>query len=99
MRHREDGQLCPPEPTNLTDTQPATWTHLPLIAENEGPLAQSSPFLAVPSSFPTSSAHRLAQIAHLKKSSLLEFPLWLSGNDPDQYPRGHGFDPWPRSVG
>ena len=24
-----------------------------------------------------------------------EFPLWLSGNEPNQYPWGCGFDPWP----
>ena len=28
-----------------------------------------------------------------------EFLLWHSSNDPDQYPRGHGFDPWLCSVG
>ena len=32
------------------------------------------------------------------KTWLLEFPLWLSGNKPDQYPWGCGFDPQPRSV-
>ena len=28
-----------------------------------------------------------------------KFLLWLSGYKPDYYPRGCGFDPWPRSVG
>ena len=28
-----------------------------------------------------------------------EFPLWLSGNKPARYPLGHGFSPWPLSVG
>ena len=27
-----------------------------------------------------------------------EFPLWLSGNKPDLYPWGHGFDPRPHSM-
>ena len=30
---------------------------------------------------------------------IMDFPLWLSGMEPDEYPRGLGFDPWPRSVG
>ena len=34
-----------------------------------------------------------------KKKKKQEFPLWLSGNEPNYYPRGHKFDPWPRSVG
>ena len=29
----------------------------------------------------------------------MEFPLLLSGNKPDYYPQGCGFNPWPRSVG
>ena len=28
-----------------------------------------------------------------------EFPLWLSGNEPDYYPWGCGFNPWPHPVG
>ena len=28
-----------------------------------------------------------------------EFPLWLSGNESNQYPCGDGCDPWPHSVG
>ena len=28
-----------------------------------------------------------------------EFPLWLNGYEPDWYPGGCGFSPWPRSVG
>ena len=28
-----------------------------------------------------------------------EFLSWLSGNEPDLYRGGHGFDPWPRSAG
>ena len=30
---------------------------------------------------------------------ILEFLLWLSGNEPDWHPWGCGFDPWPLSVG
>ena len=26
-------------------------------------------------------------------------PLWLSGNEPDQYSWELGFNPWPHSVG
>ena len=32
-------------------------------------------------------------------NKMKEFPLWLSSNEPHQYPWGCGFDPWPRSVG
>ena len=28
-----------------------------------------------------------------------EVPTWLRGNEPDYYPRGHRFAPWPRSAG
>lgn len=28
-----------------------------------------------------------------------KFPSWLSDNEPNQYPRGCGSDPWPLSVG
>ena len=34
-----------------------------------------------------------------RNRSALEFPLWLSGNESDQYLWGCGFDPWPHSVG
>ena len=33
------------------------------------------------------------------KGKSLEFPSWLSGNKADWYPGGHGFNPWPCSVG
>ena len=33
-----------------------------------------------------------------KKKKIQEFPLWLSDNEPDQYPWGRGFNPLPRSV-
>ena len=33
-----------------------------------------------------------------QKEKKEEFPLWLSGKEPDQYPWGCGFDPWPCSV-
>ena len=33
------------------------------------------------------------------KRMILEFPLWLSSNKPDQDPCGCGFDPWPCSGG
>ena len=33
------------------------------------------------------------------KKPLREFPSRLSGNEPDWYPRGRGFDPWSRAVG
>ena len=36
---------------------------------------------------------------YLFKIKAQEFPLWFSGNEPYQYPRGHGFDPWPCSAG
>ena len=29
----------------------------------------------------------------------LEYPLWLSGNEPNQDPGGLRFDPWPRTLG
>ena len=29
----------------------------------------------------------------------LAFLLWLRGKEPNSYPRGCGFDPWPCSVG
>ena len=28
----------------------------------------------------------------------MAFPSWLSGNESDEYPRGHRFHPWPHSV-
>ena len=34
-----------------------------------------------------------------KNTFILEFPSWLCNNEPDEYPWGHGFDPWPHSVG
>ena len=34
-----------------------------------------------------------------KKNKKRRFPLWLSGNEPNWYPWGCRFDPWPRSVG
>ena len=33
------------------------------------------------------------------KSGRGEVPLWLSRNEPDWYPQGHRFVPWPHSVG
>ena len=33
------------------------------------------------------------------EKDFLEFLLWLSGSEADQYPCGHGFDLWPHSVG
>lgn len=38
---------------------------------------------------------RLNSITVLKA----EFPLWLSVDEPNQYPRGCGFNPWSHSVG
>ena len=35
---------------------------------------------------------------HLRKR-MQEFLLWLTGNKPDSDPWGHGFNPWPCSVG
>ena len=29
---------------------------------------------------------------------MLEFPLWHSGNESNQYPQGCGFNPWPHQV-
>ena len=34
-----------------------------------------------------------------KMYQLGDFLLWLSGNKPDEDPRGHGLNPWPLSVG
>ena len=43
------------------------------------------------------------QLICIGKLSLLkqswEFPWWLSSNEPDKYPGGCGFNPWPRSEG
>ena len=33
------------------------------------------------------------------KRNLEEFPLWLSGNGPNEYPLGLEFNPWSPSVG
>ena len=35
----------------------------------------------------------------LKTKNWVEFPLWLSNNEPNWYPGGCGFDPWPCSMG
>ena len=35
----------------------------------------------------------------LKTKNWVEFPLWLSNNEPKWYPGGCGFDPWPCSGG
>ena len=35
----------------------------------------------------------------IKRPHSPEFPLWLSGNEPNQHSRGFGFDPRSRSVG
>ena len=34
-----------------------------------------------------------------KKKEMWGFPSWLSSNELDEYPLGHGFDLWPHSVG
>ena len=36
---------------------------------------------------------------HVLRTVSREFRSWLSGNEPDWYPWGHSFDPWPHSVG
>ena len=33
------------------------------------------------------------------KMMVQKFLSWLRGNGPEEYPRGHRFDPWPLSVG
>ena len=35
----------------------------------------------------------------IKNNINMEFLLWYSGNESDQYPERCGFHPWPRSVG
>ena len=35
----------------------------------------------------------------IQKNKFPEFPVWLSGNKPDRYSWGCGFDPWPHWVG
>ena len=51
--------------------------------------------LQCPSAFRSSSHFGIISNStlHLKSVIVLEFPLWLSGNRPDLYPWGHGFDP------
>ena len=42
------------------------------------------------------SAKALLEMDSEHSSTIRKFPLWLTGNEPSQYPRGHGFDPWPQ---
>ena len=43
--------------------------------------------------------HPQQNLKCLRIKHSLEFPSWLSGNEPDQYPWGCGFNPWPSSMG
>ena len=39
-----------------------------------------------------------AFLRDISNNSNEEFPSWLSSDQPNSYPRGHGFNPWPYSV-
>ena len=45
------------------------------------------------------SSHLADSIFFFFLRAILEFLSWLGDNEPDYYPWGSGFEPWPPSVG